>query len=208
MCDRYKAELEYTNEQANIQVKKELMIDGKYGASGAIGDLIIRENCIKIDVKVSMWDEKTEEWFVCSEKTHYNPNYFEREYMLLCDGEHESTLPHTWCEAVVIHLKSKMIFTINDTAVKFADAILDSNRTIFFKFKYTDDYGKVYRFILYCDLMDLEYTNGQKEEVKKNILIPGAKWFCEHFREKFRAAREEDEWSKMYKRREELNIKC
>ena len=92
---KYKAELEYENEQANIPVKKELAIDGKYGATETIIDLIARENCMKIDVKVSMWDKKTEEWFVCSEKTHYNPNYLGREYMLLCDGEHESTLPHT-----------------------------------------------------------------------------------------------------------------
>lgn len=203
---RYKAELEYENEQANIRVKKELAIERRHGADEAVADLIARENCMKVNVKVSMWDNRTEEWYVCSEKIHYNPNYSGREYMLLCDGEHESTLTHTWCEAIVIHLKSKITFQINDIKVKFADEILESRGSLFFKFKYTDDYGKVYRFILYCGLMDLECTDERKEEIRKNILIPGAKWFCEHFREKFRMEREEDEWSKMYKRRKELKI--
>jgi hypothetical protein len=39
-------------------------------------------------------------------------------------------------------------------------------------------------------------------EIKETILKPGARWYCDHFREKYRAHRDEDALWKWHQRRE------
>ena len=45
--------------------------------------------------------------------------------------------------------------------------------------------------MVYCPLIGYGYSPERLAEIKETILKPGARWYCDHFREKFRAYRDE-----------------
>ena len=201
MSWKYKAEIKSVDERSNLPVEKELMMDGRNGARDTIDAMLINGGCEKVDVKVSLYDEDFDEWYVDSEVTYYGANVPLNDYMLVCEGAHERIQPHTWCEARSLHLKSKIIFMVNDCEVTYSDELLEHPEVLYYRFKYTSESGKVYRFSLFCNLIGCGYSQECMAEIKETILKPGARWYCDHFREKYRFERNEDAMTRWSKRR-------
>ena len=201
MSWKYKAEIKSVDERSNLPVEKELMMDGPNGARDTIDDMLINGGCEKVDVKVSLYDKDFDEWYVDSELTYYGANVPLNDYMLLCEGAHERIQPHTWCEARILHLKSKIIFMVNDCEVTYSDELLEHPEVLYYRFKYTSESGKVYRFTLFCSLIACGYSQERLAEIKETILKPGARWYCDHFREKYRFERNEDAMTRWSNRR-------
>ena len=201
MSWKYKAEIKSVDERSNLPVEKELMMDGSNGARDTIDDMLINGGCEKVDVKVSLYDEDFDEWYVESERTHYGANAPLNDYMLVCEGAHERIQPHSWCEARILHLKSKIIFMVNDCEVTYSDELLEHPEVLYYRFKYTSESGKVYRFSLFCNLIGCGYSQECMAEIKETILKPGARWYCDHFREKYRFERNEDAMTRWSNRR-------
>ena len=201
MSWKYKAEIKSVDERSNLPVEKELMMDGRNGARDTIDDMLINGGCEKVDVKVSLYDEDFDEWYVESERTHYGANAPLNDYMLVCEGAHERIQPHSWCEARILHLKSKIIFLVNDGEITYSDELLEHPEILFYRFKYTSESGKVYRFTLFCSLIGGGYSQERMAEIKETILKPGARWYCDHFREKYRFERNEDAMTRWSNRR-------
>ena len=99
-------------------------------------------------------------------------------------------------------MESKIIFSVNELEVTYDDELLEDPEVLFFRFKYTSESGKVYRFKLYASLIGSGYSPERLAEIKETILKPGARWYCDHFREKYRAHRDEDALWKWHQRRE------
>ena len=201
MSWKYKAEIKSVDERSNLPIEKELMMDGSNGARDTIDDMLINGGCEKVDVKVSLYDEDFDEWYVESERTHYGANAPLNDYMLVCEGAHERIQPHSWCEARILHLKSKIIFMVNDCEVTYSDELLEHPEVLYYRFKYTSESGKVYRFTLFCSLIGGGYSQERMAEIKETILKPGARWYCDHFREKYRFERNEDAMTRWPNRR-------
>ena len=201
MSWKYKAEIKSVDERSNLPIEKELMMDGSNGARDTIKDMLINGGCEKVDVKVSLYDEDFDEWYVESERTHYGANAPLNDYMLVCEGAHERIQPHSWCEARILHLKSKIIFMVNDCEVTYSDELLEHPEVLYYRFKYTSESGKVYRFTLFCSLIGGGYSQERMAEIKETILKPGARWYCDHFREKYRFERNEDAMTRWSNRR-------
>lgn len=201
MSWKYKAEIKSVDERSNLPIEKELMMDGSNGARDTIDDMLINGGCEKVDVKVSLYDEDFDEWYVESERTHYGANAPLNDYMLVCEGAHERIQPHSWCEARILHLKSKIIFMVNDCEVTYSDELLEHPEVLYYRFKYTSESGKVYRFTLFCSLIGGGYSQERMAEIKETILKPGARWYCDHFREKYRFERNEDAMTRWSNRR-------
>ena len=201
MSWKYKAEIKSVDERSNLPVEKELMMDGRNGARDTIDDMLINGGCEKVDVKVSLYDEDFDEWYVESERTHYGANAPLNDYMLVCEGAHERIQPHSWCEARILHLKSKIIFMVNDCEVTYSDELLEHPEVLYYRFKYTSESGKVYRFSLFCNLIGCGYSQECMAEIKETILKPGARWYCDHFHEKYRGDRNEDAMTRWLNRR-------
>ena len=201
MAHKYKAEIKSVDERSNLPVLKELMVDGPYGAEKIVDDMLINGGCEKVDVKVSLYDEEFDEWYVHSEITHYAANGPTSDFMLLCEGAHERIQPHSWCEARILHLKSKIIFLVNDGEITYSDELLEHPEVLFYRFKYTSILGEVYRFTLFCSLIGCGYSQERLAEIKETILKPGARWYCDHFREKYRFERNEDAMTRWSNRR-------
>ena len=201
MSWKYKAEIKSVDERSNLPVEKELMMDGRNGARDTIDDMLINGGCEKVDVKVSLYDEDFDEWYVESERTHYGANAPLNDYMLVCEGAHERIQPHSWCEARILHLKSKIIFMVNDCEVTYSDELLEHPEVLYYRFKYTSESGKVYRFSLFCNLIGCGYSQECLAEIKETILKPGARWYCDHFHEKYRGDRNEDAMTRWLNRR-------
>ena len=201
MSWKYKAEIKSVDERSNLPIEKELMMDGRNGARDTIDDMLINGGCEKVDVKVSLYDEDFDEWYVDSELTFYGANVPLNDYMLLCEGAHERIQPHTWCEARILHLKSTIMFLVNDCEVTCSDELLEHPEVLFYRFKYTSESGKVYRFSLFCNLIGCGYSQECMAEIKETILKPGARWYCDHFHEKYRGDRNEDAMTRWLNRR-------
>ena len=201
MSWKYKAEIKSVDERSNLPVEKELMMDGRNGARDTIDDMLINGGCEKVDVKVSLYDEDFDEWYVESERTHYGANAPLNDFMLICEGAHERIQPHSWCEARILHLKSKIIFLVNDGEITYSDELLEHPEVLYYRFKYTSESGKVYRFSLFCNLIGCGYSQERMAEIKETILKPGARWYCDHFREKYRFERNEDAMTRWSNRR-------
>jgi hypothetical protein len=201
MSWKYKAEIKSVDERSNLPVEKELMMDGRNGARDTIDDMLINGGCEKVDVKVSLYDEDFDEWYVESERTHYGANAPLNDFMLICEGAHERIQPHSWCEARILHLKSKIIFLVNDGEITYSDELLEHPEVLFYRFKYTSESGKVYRFSLFCNLIGCGYSQECMAEIKETILKPGARWYCDHFHEKYRGDRNEDAMTRWLNRR-------
>ena len=201
MSWKYKAEIKSVDERSNLPVEKELMMDGRNGARDTIDDMLINGGCEKVDVKVSLYDEDFDEWYVESERTHYGANAPLNDFMLVCEGAHERIQPHSWCEARILHLKSKIIFMVNDCEVTYSDELLEHPEVLYYRFKYTYESSKVYRFTLFCSLIGGGYSQERMAEIKETILKPGARWYCDHFREKYRFERNEDAMTRWSNRR-------
>ena len=201
MSWKYKAEIKSVDERSNLPVEKELMMDGRNGARDTIDDMLINGGCEKVDVKVSLYDEDFDEWYLDSELTFYGANVPLNDYMLLCEGAHERIQPHTWCEARILHLKSKIMFLVNDGEITYSDELLEHPEVLFYRFKYTSILGEVYRFTLFCSLIGCGYSQERLAEIKETILKPGARWYCDHFREKYRFERNEDAMTRWSNRR-------
>ena len=201
MSWKYKAEIKSVDERSNLPVEKELMMDGSNGARDTIDDMLINGGCEKVDVKVSLYDEDFDEWYVESERTHYGANVPLNDFMLLCEGAHERIQPHTWCEARILHLKSKIMFLVNDGEITYCDELLEHPEVLYYRFKYTSESGKVYRFSLFCNLIGCGYSQECLAEIKETILKPGARWYCDHFHEKYRGDRNEDAMTRWLNRR-------
>ena len=110
MSWKFKVEIKSVDERSNLPVEKELMMDEPNMVKNTIKDMLINGGCEKVDVKVSLYDEKFDEWYVHSEITHYAANGPTSDFALICEGAHERLQPHSWCEARILHLKSKIIF--------------------------------------------------------------------------------------------------
>lgn len=205
MNEKFKAEISFVDKKTNLLITKEMTMGGCCGANDTVYEMIAKDGHERVDVKVSMYDKEFDEWIEWSQKSHYNANDFNRDFKLICDGEHEETVPHSWCEATIINLKNKIIFTINDACVVYSKELLDNPEVIFYRFKYTDESGKVYRFSLLCNMTGCNESAEYLNEIKETVLKPGARWYCDHFREKYRSNRQEDAWSKWFKRRDEIN---
>ena len=201
MSWKYKAEIKSVDERSNLPVEKELMMDGRNGARDTIDDMLINGGCEKVDVKVSLYDEDFDEWYVESERTHYGANAPLNDFMLVCEGAHERIQPHTWCEARILHMKSKILFLVNDGEITYSDELLEHPEVLYYRFKYTSESGKVYRFTLFCSLIGGGYSQERMAEIKETILKPGARWYCDHFREKYRGDRNEDAMTRWANRR-------
>ena len=201
MSWKYKAEIKSVDERSNLPIEKELMMDGSNGARDTIDDMLINGGCEKVDVKVSLYDEDFDEWYVESERTYYGANAPTSGYMLVCEGAHERVQPHSWCEAKIMHEKSKIIFMVNDWELDYSEELLEHPEVLFYRFKYTSILGEVYRFTLFCSLIGCGYSQERLAEIKETILKPGARWYCDHFREKYRFERNEDAMTRWSNRR-------
>lgn len=201
MAYKYKAEIKSVDERSNLPVVKELMVDGPYGAEKIVDDMLINGGCEKVDVKVSLYDEEFDEWYVHSEITHYAANGPTSDFALICEGAHERLQPHSWCEARILHMKSKIIFFVNELGVTYGDELLENPEVLFFRFKYTSESGKVYRFSLFSSFIGCGYSPERLAEIKETVLKPGARWYCDHFREKYRFERNEDAMTRWSNRR-------
>ena len=201
MSWKYKAEIKSVDERSNLPIEKELMMDGSNGARDTIDDMLINGGCERVDVKVSLYDKDFDEWYVDSELTYYGANVPLNDFMLVCEGAHERIQPHSWCEARILHLKSKIIFLVNDGEITYSDELLEHPEVLFYRFKYTSILGEVYRFTLFCSLIGCGYSQERLAEIKETILKPGARWYCDHFREKYRGDRNEDAMTRWSKRR-------
>lgn len=201
MSWKYKAEIKSVDERSNLPIEKELMMDGRNGARDTIDDMLINGGCEKVDVKVSLYDEDFDEWYVDSELTYYGANVPLNDFMLICEGAHERIQPHSWCEARILHLKSKIIFLVNDGEITYSDELLEHPEVLYYRFKYTSESGKVYRFSLFCNLIGCGYSQERMAEIKETILKPGARWYCDHFHEKYRGDRNEDAMTRWLNRR-------
>jgi hypothetical protein len=201
MSWKYKAEIKSVDERSNLPVNKELMMDEPNMIKNTIKDMLLNGGCEKVDVKVSLYDEDFDEWYVESERTHYGANAPLNDFMLICEGAHERIQPHSWCEARILHLKSKIIFLVNDGEITYSDELLEHPEVLFYRFKYTSILGEVYRFTLFCSLIGCGYSQERLAEIKETILKPGARWYCDHFREKYRFERNEDAMTRWSNRR-------
>jgi hypothetical protein len=201
MSWKYKAEIKSVDERSNLPVNKELMMDEPNMIKNTIKDMLLNGGCEKVDVKVSLYDEDFDEWYVESERTHYGANAPLNDFMLICEGAHERIQPHSWCEARILHLKSKIIFLVNDGEITYSDELLEHHEVLFYRFKYTSILGEVYRFTLFCSLIACGYSQERLAEIKETILKPGARWYCDHFREKYRFERNEDAMTRWSNRR-------
>lgn len=202
MALQFKLKAESTNEQLGLPVKREYVAESKYEAEGLMRDeMIYREHCKVVNGKMSIWDDETKDWYFMYEKVFYEANT-KQDYMLLNNGAHEVRYTHTWVQELVIHLPTKTTFFIDDTEqVSYAEDLLEDPEVLFYKFKYTTQEGKVYRFTLYCNMRGCNHTAERLAEIKETVLKPGAKWFCEHLREKYRMEFNEDPYFKMMERR-------
>ncbi len=201
MSWKYKVEIKSVDERSNLPVEKELMMDEPNMVKNTIKDMLLNGGCEKVDVKVSLYDEDFDEWYVDSERTHYGANAPLNDFMLICEGAHERIQPHSWCEARILHLKSKIIFLVNDGEITYSDELLEHPEVLYYRFKYTSESGKVYRFSLFCNLIGCGYSQERMAEIKETILKPGARWYCDHFREKYRGERNEDAMTRWANRR-------
>lgn len=204
MKRKFKAEISTVRGKTNLPINKVLTIKHEFEADAYIRSLIINEGCEKVEVKVSMYDEEKDEWYIHSEKIHYGPNAPVRDFVLVSEGAHEVVIGHSWCEAKILHVDSRIIFSVNDSAVGYSDGLLEDPEVLFYRFKYTSENGKVYRFTLYCSLQGYGYSEQRLAEIKETILKPGARWYCDHFREKYRVLRGEDAYSKWFQHRDEI----
>ena len=202
MAYKYKAEIKSVDERLNLPIQKEVIMDRPNGTEEIVEDMLLNGGCEKVDVKVSLYGEKFDEWYVHSEITHYAANGPTSDFALICEGAHERLQPHSWCEARILHMESKIIFSVNELEVTYDDELLEDPEVLFFRFKYTSESGKVYRFKLYSSLIGSGYSPERLAEIKETILKPGARWYCDHFREKYRAHRDEDALWKWHQRRE------
>ena len=201
MSWKYKAEIKSVDERSNLPVEKELIMEGPHGAKDTINDMLNNGGCEKVDVKVSLYDKDFDEWYVDSELTYYGANVPLNDYMLVCEGAHERIQPHSWCEARILHLKSKIMFLVNDGEITYSDELLEHPEVLYYRFKYTSESGKVYRFSLFCNLIGCGYSQERMAEIKETILKPGARWYCDHFHEKYRGDRNEDAMTRWANRR-------
>ena len=201
MSWKYKVEIKSVDERSNLPVEKELIMEGPYGAKDTISDMLNNGGCERVDVKVSLYDKDFDEWYVDSELTYYGANVPLNDYMLVCEGAHERIQPHSWCEARILHLKSKIMFLVNDGEITYSDELLEHPEVLYYRFKYTSESGKVYRFSLFCNLIGCGYSQERMAEIKETILKPGARWYCDHFHEKYRGDRNEDAMTRWLNRR-------
>lgn len=201
MSWKFKVEIKSVDERSNLPVNKELMMDEPNMIKNTINDMLLNGGCKKVDVKVSLYDEDYDEWYEDSEITYYEANTPLSDFVLLCEGAHERLQPHSWCEARILHTKSKIMFLVNDSQIGCSEELLASPEVLFYRFKYTSIFGQVYRFTLFCNLIGCGYSKERLAEIKETILKPGARWYCDHFREKYRFVRNEDAMTRWSNRR-------
>lgn len=200
MITKYRLEVEFNNELLDLPIKREYITESQAKAEELIQELINKEHCMAVNAKLSFWDDKTEDWYSVYKKIFYDANT-KQDYMLLCNGAHENRNKQTWMQEFVIHLPTGIMFFIDDTEkVVYAEDLLENPEVLFYKFHYTTRQGKVYRFTLYCNLCYCNHSAERLAEIKETVLKPGAKWFCEHLREKYRTLFDEDPYFNMIER--------
>ena len=58
MAYKYKAEIKSVDERLNLPIQKEVIMDGPNGTEEIVEDMLLNGGCEKVDVKVSLYDEK------------------------------------------------------------------------------------------------------------------------------------------------------
>lgn len=167
----------------NEDIKDDLVFKNWHDFDSRIFKLT-QDGCNSVDVEIYRRFSDSSEWFLDQKKTYYGANT-NHEFFLLNHGAHEYRYPHTMMEEFIIHLPTKIWFSVNEAEVIHSDEIKDNTNSLFYEFSFLA-FEKEYKFIALCSVME-----EQKEYVMKNILIPGAQWFCDHFRERWRSDMDE-----------------
>lgn len=170
--------LEYIDPKEGL-VQSELKLDGRKKAYDKAWEIIEKYNCKYVDVNIIF--EPNGISIQGEQKRVKNKFYPELDYYLLKEGEHETVKKHSYAEAYILHNKSGIRFLVNNSDVKYTDELIHDPASVFYSFEYIDPDGKEHKFTLVSSLPGK--TEEEKEEIKQTILIPGAKWYCEHFRE-------------------------
>ena len=186
-----------------LPLEKEYIVTLPNEVEDIIQEILFKQQCESVLVKTYLWDEYSKKWYIEKEQTHYAPNT-PRDFLLLKEGAHERRFTHTFMQECIIHRQSKLWFCIDATEnARYSDDLLNNPEVLFYKFKYTTPSGKVYRFIAMCDMRHSGYSAEQLERVRTEILRPGAMWFCEHIREKYRSYFDEDAYTQILKARKD-----
>lgn len=189
----YKLKMEYTDSKTGLPVKVECMVGTPHEAQEKVAAIMNGGHLDPVETVLYVWEEHGKEWLICQEKTYYpSDDDGIRQFFLIRDGGHEHRFKHSSVEEIVIHLPSGIRFYVNDRQTAYSEELKTSPEVLFYKFKYTSEFGKVYRFTIFCNLMGKGYSSEKLSEIQETILKPGAKWYCQHFQEAYRSYRGED----------------
>ena len=203
MPKKFKAEIRYFKSDEVTPEVKEFEADSVWDAEEEISKYSLEATSSGVSGRISVWDEESKSWYTYSDKDYFNANQVYGGFMLLSRGAHEYQILHSWAEALVVHTRSFLSFTVNLTEqVEFHESMKQDPDNVFYRFKYTARNGRVWRFVLHCYLPEEKFSPEQRSEIRENVLIPGAKWYCKHFAEKYRNLLEEDAYTRMMKDRE------
>ena len=76
MAYKYKAEIKSVDERLNLPIQKEVIMDGPNGTEEIVEDMLLNGGCEKVDVKVSLYDEKFDEWYGKRQEWNWRHSWF------------------------------------------------------------------------------------------------------------------------------------
>lgn len=204
MNEVYKVEIDAIDTTVNLPVKK-LYFDKERGTDiKHANELICTQNCDNVRAVTSLWDDETQDWYEDSDVTYFHPNT-KPDYYLLRNAAHECRLKHALMQEYVIHIPTRTLFWIDERVTTYPKENLEDPECLFYKFKYTTELGKEYKFTVYCNLRGSGKTQEELQDILENVLKPAAMWFCNHIRESYRHYNEDDAWSKIRRRKKEMS---
>lgn len=201
---KYRIAIEGIDQNINMVQCKTLLTDNNSEGYELVKDWIINRNHDNVNMKISFWDEKTQDWYEDSNITFLQPDT-ESEFYIIENGAHECRLKHSYMQELVLHAPTRTLFIIDERSTTYLEDTKEDSEVFFYKFKYTTAIGKQYQFTAYCNLRGMNKTPEELSGVKENILRPGAKWFCNHIRERYRCFFQDDACSKITRKQNELN---
>ena len=180
---KYKVKVRYESEETGVTIQDDLFFGNEREADDYIRDVILK--CTqKVETEFYCRFENLNEWILDRKTTYYHPNH-PLEFALVHCGNHEYRFPHTFMQEIVIHMPSRLCFYIdNRENALYSEDIENSPNSVFYKFSYNIN-GESYKFITYYPDKD-PVNEEMRKKIKQTLLIPGAKWFCEHLRERWK----------------------
>ena len=203
MIEKYRLDLEGLDTKVNLVHCKTYFTEDKSEGLEYVKEWIVSKEMDNVKLKISIWDNITQNWYEDSCVTYFQPNT-ESEFYIVDSGAHECRFKHSYMQEMVLHVPTRTLFFIDERITPYPEDTMNDPEVLFYKFKYTTELGQHFHFVVYCNLRGFGKSAEEIANIKEKILKPGARWFCDHLKERYRDYFQDDAYSKMVRKQREM----